>query len=152
MQPILQGKCKKDCIPSRFLIPYLRYTLSVTFMAGPMLLLLTTSTSEYKVQAWFVEMSLENPIHEEELSVLEQIELQIELSRLPSSMRITLGTSVVCTLDISYFVRSRGINLSTSAPQFFRTKHAWNLMRHCWWTTLIWKYRVSHSWCPNFKC
>ena len=81
-----------------FLTTYLMYTFSVIFMAGPALMLLSTSTSEYNVQEWLVETSLENPIHEGVLSCLEQIMLQIELSRSSSSRKITLGISVVFTL------------------------------------------------------
>ena len=81
-----------------FLISYLRYISSVTFMAGPTLMLLKNSTSEYKVQVCWVVMSLENPTHVEELSFFEQIALQMELSRISLSIRITLGTSVVTTL------------------------------------------------------
>ena len=80
------------------LISYLRYISSVKFMAGPTLMLLKNSTSEYKVQVCRVVMSLENPIHVEELSLFEQMALQIELSRISLSIRITLGTSVVTTL------------------------------------------------------
>ena len=106
----------------RVLLPYLRYTVSVTFLTGPILMLLSTLTSVYKVQLWSFETSLKNPIHEGVLTLCEQIMLQMELSRLSSSNMITLGTSVVSTLYISYFVKSSGTNLSSCVPQFFITE------------------------------
>ena len=79
----------------------------------------STSTSVYKVQLRLVEMSLENPMHRGDIPA--HFMLQTELSRLPSSTGITSGISVVTALLIPYLVVSSGTNLSSCAPQLFRT-------------------------------
>ena len=110
------------------MMSYLRYNFPVKFIGGPMVLSFMRTTSEYKVQVRSVSMLLENPMQVGWLSFLEQIALQMESSRSPSSIRITLGNSVVTTLYILYLIISRGMNLSSFAPQFFRTKNIRNLL------------------------
>ena len=99
------------------------------FMAGPVLMVLSTSISEYKVQEWFAVISYENPTHVGMLSALAQIMLQIELSRLLSYVRITSVISVVCTLYTWYLVLSNWMKLSSCDPQFFRTKFNHNKLK-----------------------
>ena len=109
-----------------FLMFYLRNT---SCDAVPGLFLGTTSTFVYKVQLRLIVMSLENPMHRGELSFPAHIMLQTELSRLPSSVGITSGISVVTSYLISYFVISMGMNLSSCAPQSHKTEETVNQMQ-----------------------